>query len=183
MSKVTYTAVVLTAGVLIGYTAGGWAVQAQGGASKLVGMPSHVGMIVPDAEKASKDIAELFGLEYKAPAEFTAMVYPADYKGDPKGHPKVVSYKIADNLSLELLQPIGGKSPWRDFLDSTGGVGGLHHIAIATKGIDQYMHFLSTKGGTIEFGGSASVTPQSYAYVNMRPRLGLTFELNGPPKP
>lgn len=183
MSKARYTALLLAAGLVVGYAAGARSLAAQGGATKLVGTPTHVGMIVPDVEKASKDVAALFGLEYKAPAEFTAMVYPANYTGDPKGHPKVVSYKLADNLSLELLQPIGGKSPWRDFLDATGGVGGLHHIAIAAKGIDQYMAFLKTQGGTVEFGGSASVTPQSYAYVNMRPRLGLTFELNGPPQP
>lgn len=182
MRRLASPLVILTVGLLIGYAAGSRSVGAQA-APPLTGTFTHVGMIVPNVEKASHDFAELFGLEYKAPSEFTAMVYPADYKGDPKAHPKTVTYKVGDNVSVELLEPIGGKSPWRDFLDSTGGVGGLHHMAFAAKGIDAHMAALKTRGGVIEFGGSAGPTPVQYAYVNMRPRLGLTIELNGPPKP
>jgi catechol 2,3-dioxygenase-like lactoylglutathione lyase family enzyme len=181
MRTLVSTAVTLVVGIAIGFAVASRPATAQG-AAHLAGSFTHVGMIVPNVDQASKDLAKLFGLEAKTPMEFTGIVYPKDFTGDPKAHPKVISYKVGDALSIELLEPIGGKSPWRDFLDSTGGVGGLHHIAIAAKGIDQYMAFLQQNGGKIEFGGSAGPTPVQYAYVNMRPKLGLTFELNGPPK-
>jgi catechol 2,3-dioxygenase-like lactoylglutathione lyase family enzyme len=182
MHKTLFPVLALTVGVVVGYAAASQELKAQSTA-KWGASFTHIGLIVPDVDKASKEFAAVFGLEPRPANEFTAMVYPADYKGDPKGHPKTVSYRIGDNLSVELLQPVGGKSPWRDFLDSTSGVGGLHHIAFSAKGIDAYMAALKQHGGVIEFGGSASVTPQNYAYVNMRPRLGFTIELNGPPQP
>jgi catechol 2,3-dioxygenase-like lactoylglutathione lyase family enzyme len=183
MKNITSTAFTLTIGIVIGLLAASTGSRAQTpAAARLNGSFTHVGLIVPNVEKASRDFAEIFGLEPKTPNEFTAMVYPTSFKGDPKAHPKVVTYKVSDTFSVELLEPIGGKSPWRDFLDSTGGVGGLHHVAFAAKGIDRYMTFLQQKGGTIEFGGSSGPTPVQYAYVNMRPKLGVTFELNGPPK-
>lgn len=173
--------VTLTLGILIGFAAATSAMRAQG-AAKLEGNFTHVGLIVPNVDKAAQEFAAIFGLEPKKPTEFTAMVYPASFAGDPKAHPKVVTYRVSDTLSVELLEPIGGKSPWREFLDSTGGVGGLHHLAFAAKGIDRHMAFLQQKGGRVEFGGSAGASPVQYAYVNMRPTMGLTIELNGPPK-
>lgn len=171
----------LAAGILLGF--GSAQMRSQNEVpTKLSGNVVHVGMIVPNVDQASRDFADIFGLEPKAPVPFTGIVYPAGYAGDPKAHPKTVTYRVTDTLSVELIEPMGGKSPWRDFLDSTGGVGGLHHIDFATKGIDAYMALLRRKGGTIEFGGSAGATPVSYAYVNMRPKLGFTIELNGPPK-
>lgn len=176
------TVLTLAIGIIVGYAAASQNLRAQAPA-KWGGTFTHVGLIVPDVDKAAKDFAAIFGLEPKTPAAFPGMVYPVDYNGDPKAHPKVTSYRVGENLTVELLQPMGGKSPWRDFLESTGGVGGLHHLAFSAKGIDGYMAALKEKGGVIEFGGSASVTPQNYAYVNMRPKLGFTIELNGPPQP
>lgn len=183
MSRLTSTMVTLAVGIVIGFVAASGALRAQGTPTKLNGTFTHVGLVVPNLDKAAKDFTEIFGLELKTPSVMPgSLVFAADFKGDLKAKPKTVTYKISETLSVELLEPTGGKSPWRDFLDSTGGVGGLHHIAFAAKGIDQYLTFLQQKGGTIEFGGSFGHTPVPYSYVNMRPTLGMTIELGGPPK-
>ena len=183
MSKLTSTLVTLAIGVLIGV--GATSLRAQnppGLPSKLAGNFIHVGMIVPNVTQAAKDVADLFGLEPRPINVSSGMVYPTNFRGDPQSYPKTTSFKIAEGLTLELLEPVGGKSPWRDFLDSTNGIGGLQHIAFSVNDIEQPLAFLQQKGGTAEFGGvvkTASAPPRTvrFAYVNMRPKLRLTFEL------
>ena len=183
MSRLTSIFVTLTFGVLIGVGVTSLRAQnTQGLPGKLAGDFMHVGIIVPNVEQASKDLTGIFGLEARPASNNGGFGFPAAFGGDPKSYPKVVSYKVAEGLTLELLEPVGGKSPWRDFLELTNGAGGLHHLAFSVNDLEQQMAFLQQKGGKPEFGGivqTASPPPRTvrFAYVSMRPKLGMTLEL------
>jgi methylmalonyl-CoA/ethylmalonyl-CoA epimerase len=48
-----------------------------------------------------------------------------------------------DNISLELLEPVGGPSTWKEFLDSNGE--GVHHIAFEIRDMDDRISSMECK--------------------------------------
>ena len=104
----------------------------------------HVGVIVADVDKAAAAYADLLGLPVRDPREATGVPFPESYQGDRSAHPKVTSIRL-NNISIELLEPIGGPSPWRDHLDQFGE--GLHHIAFGVPDLQAAVAYLEEKGG------------------------------------
>src|SRR5262249_52140378 len=104
--------------------------------------------------------------------EQRGIVFPSDYRGDRAAHPKVATFAL-NGLSIELLQPVGGPSPWRDHLEKYGE--GLHHFGFTSAtGVAETTAFLVSKGGKQVVGGSGFDT----SYVDMRTSLGFTIELS-----
>lgn len=139
----------------------------------------HVGVIVRDVDQAAKTYAEVFGVQPSAPRGLAGQIDFAavkDFSGDRQAGPRVSQVPLAGNMTIELLSPLGGASPWRAHLDQYGE--GLHHINIAVKDVPAAIAHLQALGGRLELGGSPGVT---YAYVNMRNQLGFTFELSQMP--
>jgi 4-hydroxyphenylpyruvate dioxygenase-like putative hemolysin len=76
-------------------------------------------------------------------------------------------------VSLELIEPIGGPSTWREFLDQRGE--GVHHIAFVVRDTDEVVELLEGKGvGVIQQG---DYTGGRYTYVDSAPTLGVILEL------
>ncbi|MBM3777321.1 MAG: hypothetical protein FJW23_03650 [Acidimicrobiia bacterium] len=136
----------------------------------------HVSAMVPDVEEAGRLLGRI--LEADVPATTTvkmgSLVYPESYRGDRAAAPKHVTFRLP-NLLLELTEPQGGASPWRDHLDRHGP--SIHHLAFQVPDMGAAIRYLEGKGGRLVLGGPTV----SYAYVDLRPAgLELTFELNGP---
>src|SRR5262249_35501850 len=87
-------------------------------------------------------------------------------------HPRYTFATLSD-VGIEILTPVGGPSPWREYLDQYGD--GLHHICFSVKDIHRAIAHLQSLGGVLELGGSPGVT---YAYGNFRRQLGFTIELS-----
>ena len=134
----------------------------------------HVGVIVPDVDKAAREYADLLGIPVPQTREVPDVPFPPDFTGDRTAHPKVTMIRLA-NVSIELLQPMGGKSPWRDHLEKFGP--GLHHIAFSVPDVQQAVAHLQKFGGAYVLGKAG----YQAAYVDMKPILGFTFELNQAP--
>ena len=133
---------------------------------------AHIGVIVKDVEKSAKAYSEIFGVAVPAPRP-GKVPFPPSFTGDRESHPKFTVVPAA-NATIELLEPIGGASPWRAYLEKYGD--GLHHIAFYVKDVLAAVAQLKALGGTHEMGGVSGV---SYAYVNMRDQLGFTVEVLG----
>lgn len=137
---------------------------------------THVGVIVHDAAKTVQTYREVFGLPVSDPVHFKGTIdFPRDFTGDRDAHPKYSLLTLA-NVGIEVMQPEGGASPWREYLEKYGQ--GLHHIAFSVKDVHQAIAQLQALGGKLELGGSPGV---GYAYVNFRDRLGFTIELSQMP--
>ena len=134
----------------------------------------HVGVIVRDVDQAARDYADLFGLPVPRTREVPDVPFPADFTGDRAAHPKVALIQLA-NISIELLEPIGGASPWRNHLEQFGE--GLHHIAFGVPDVGKAVAHLERFGGTHVLGTAGYPA----AYVDMKALLGFTFELNQNP--
>jgi catechol 2,3-dioxygenase-like lactoylglutathione lyase family enzyme len=85
----------------------------------------HVGLVVSDIRKAIKYLSSLgigpFENPYRDPPLLEKLLY-----GKPTEYSLELSNGKLGEIYLELIQPIEGKSIWKDFLDKNGE--GIHHI-------------------------------------------------------
>jgi len=134
----------------------------------------QIALVVKDAEKTSKNIASLFGLE-ESPYEMIGEYELANtkYKGKPTpGKAKATFYEMG-SINLEILQPVGGPSTWDDFLKEKGE--GLHHVAWYVKEIDKVAEMLESKGMPLIQKGNWD--GGQYMYFDSSKQLGFILEL------
>ncbi len=134
----------------------------------------QIALVVKDAEKASKNIAALFGFP-EAPYEIIGTYEFANtrYHGQPTpAKAKATFYKMGP-VDLEILEPMGEPSTWNDFLQENGE--GIHHIAWYVKGIDEVTAFLERNGMKMVQEGNWD--GGKYKYFDSAKQLGFMLEL------
>lgn len=107
---------------------------------------------------------------------FTSMHIPDDAEQWFRGKPLNAKFKISGaklgEVMLELIQPVEGKSPHQEFLDSQGE--GIQHIAFAVDDLDREVTKLTKKGVSILL--SANLPKVRVAYLDLGVG-GLVIEL------
>jgi methylmalonyl-CoA/ethylmalonyl-CoA epimerase len=135
---------------------------------------TQVAVVVRDIEKARNAWAKVLGVE--APEVSIAVSHfsrPTLYLGNPSDAEAKLAFFSMDNLQIELIQPLGGKSTWQEFLDTHGE--GIHHIAFDVKGIDGMEELFELKGNpTVQRGGWDG---GAYSYIDATGDLGCMLEL------
>lgn len=137
----------------------------------------QVAVIVKDAEETAKKWADLLGVEVpKAVVSEPATTAKTMYRGKPtEARVKMVFFEL-ENLSLELLEPVGGPSVWREVLEEKGEC--VHHIAFRVKGMDEHIENIEKKGmPLIQRGWWTTGSGGSYAYFDSAEKLGVILEL------
>ena len=134
----------------------------------------QVGIIVDDIETKARAWASILGLPVPEirvtdPPEFTQ----AEYKGRPTTARAKLAFFREGPISLELIEPIGEPSTWRDQLDEHGS--SLHHVAFHIKGMKEKTAFLEGKGIPLVQRGEYS--GGRYAYLDGSGKLGTILEL------
>ncbi len=134
----------------------------------------QVAIVVRDIEASSRAYAELFGVEVPR----WALTDPEEkahtrYHGKPTPGQAKLAFFQCGGLSLELIEPVGGPSTWREFLDSKGE--GVHHIAFQIKDMDGKLERLESRGMPTAQRGD--YTGGRYAYVDSAPKLAVVLEL------
>ncbi len=135
---------------------------------------TQVAVIVKDIDKARVAWAKVLGVE--APAASVAESHssrPTKYKGVSSDGKAKLAFLAMDNLQIELIQPLGGKSTWQQFLDENGE--GIHHIAFNVKNIDGVEKQFALAGmPTVQNGGWDG---GAYSYIDASESLGCILEL------
>ena len=135
---------------------------------------TQVGIIVADIEARARAWAEVLGLP--VPEILITDSYEraqTEYNGQPSNARAKLAFFHLGQVDLELIEPIGGPSTWRDQLDGHGD--SLHHIAFEIKGMPEKVAYLETKGiPPIQRGEYAG---GRYAYVDGNAQLGAILEL------
>jgi methylmalonyl-CoA/ethylmalonyl-CoA epimerase len=136
----------------------------------------QVGIVVRDVEKASRLWAKLLGTEIPTAVE-TEMpgVTHMTYRGDVSPGRAKLAFFALENLTIELIEPIGGPSTWRDFLEKHGE--GMHHIAFNVADMEKSIESLKALDIGIEQRGD--FTGGCYAYTSPAEGLGAILELLG----
>jgi hypothetical protein len=134
----------------------------------------QVGLVVRDIKEKKKAYAELFSLpEPEVQVTDPLEVARTRYKGEPTTARAKLAFFDMGQVSLELIEPLGGPSTWQAYLDEHGE--GVHHIAFIIKDTDQVVASLGQVGiGVLQQG---HYTGGMYTYVDSEPALGVILEL------
>ena len=138
------------------------------------GVVTQVGIVVKDIERSARQYAAILGVP--APTwELTDTVDKAHtlYKGHPSPAQAKLAFINLPNIVLELIEPVGGPSTWKEFLDAKGE--GVHHLAFEVKDMDKRLAELKAKG--VPLIQSGDYTGGRYAYVDAVAQLGVILEL------
>lgn len=135
---------------------------------------TQVGIVVRDIEKSVEQFSQIFGVE-KPKISITDEYDKAQtsFMGNPTQAQAKLAFFHMGQVSIELIEPIGGPSTWQAFLDSKGE--GVHHIAFQVKGTDQVTALLGQKGIEIEQHGL--YTGGQYTYLDSTSQLSVILEL------
>ena len=138
---------------------------------------TQIGILVEDVEHSAKLYAAVFGMDVPEivitdPVEVSNMQYNGKISD---ARAKLAFFKF-ENTTIELIEPLPGKSTWKECLDKNGP--GVHHIAFDVKGMDNYIELLDKKGARlVQRGEWAAYTGGQYSYVDTTPHLGVMLEL------
>jgi catechol 2,3-dioxygenase-like lactoylglutathione lyase family enzyme len=135
---------------------------------------TQVAIVVRDIDKARNAWAHLLGVDVPevSIAESNSS-RPTLYKGNRSDAKAKLAFISMENIQIEIIQPLGGKSTWQEFLDNHGE--GLHHIAFLVKDIDgMEKKFESMGNSTVQRGGWDG---GAYSYIDGSKNLGCILEL------
>jgi methylmalonyl-CoA/ethylmalonyl-CoA epimerase len=107
----------------------------------------HVGLVVRDMNKTIERLTQLgFG-------PFKERILPPDARETFRGQPFVPSQRVKiqitriGNMELELIQPLAGESPHREFLEQKGE--GIQHLGFMVDNLEKDVKQLTAEGSTI----------------------------------
>jgi methylmalonyl-CoA/ethylmalonyl-CoA epimerase len=135
---------------------------------------AQIAIVVHDIEKAVEAYSRVFGME-KPPIIITDEYEKAQtwYRGEAsQARCKLAFFKMGQ-VEIELMQPIGEPSVWKDILDQRGE--GVHHIAFWVPDTDATVKYLDAQGMPMIQQGQ--FTGGQYTYVDSEPQLGVMLEL------
>lgn len=135
---------------------------------------TQVGIIVRDIEAKARAWSEILGLPLP-PIIITDTVDVAqtEYQGARSTARAKLAFFHMGQVDIELIEPIGEPSTWRDQLNQHGE--SLHHIAFEIKGMPERVAYLASKGVPLVQRGE--YTGGRYAYLDGVAQLGAVLEL------
>jgi catechol 2,3-dioxygenase-like lactoylglutathione lyase family enzyme len=135
---------------------------------------TQVGIIVQDIEAKARAWAEVLGLPM--PEIMITDTYEraqTEYNRKPSNARAKLAFFHLGQVDLELIEPVGRPSTWRDQLEEHGD--SLHHIAFEIIGMPERLAYLEAKGIPLiqrgEYPGGR------YAYLDGNAQLGTILEL------
>lgn len=140
------------------------------------GLPvlDHIAFVVQDVEQAARLFADTLGVEEPAIVTTEALEQTGvRYLGIPTEASARLAFIQLDNVAIELIEPVAGRSAWGDFLKEQGS--GVHHITMRVDALDADVAKLEEKGGKLLQVGS--FRGGEYAYLDMTERLQIVLEL------
>jgi hypothetical protein len=135
---------------------------------------TQIGLVVRDIEASAAAWAKVLG--QPAPPVIVTDPEPVAhtrYRGQATQATAKLAFFQLGQVSLELIQPIGGPSTWQEVLDQRGE--GVHHIALKIEGSQQVLARLDAAGMPLIQKGD--FTGGRYFYVDAEPQLKVILEL------
>lgn len=131
----------------------------------MIGRVNHVAIAVPDLEAATKTYKETLGANVSAP------------QAEPD-HGVTVVFVELPNTKIELLHPLGDKSPIKAFLDNNPG-GGVHHVCYEVEDIYAAREQLKASGARVLGDGEPRIGAHGNPVLFLHPKdfYGTLVEL------
>jgi methylmalonyl-CoA/ethylmalonyl-CoA epimerase len=140
----------------------------------------QIGIVVADRDRTTQLLTSLFGI---GPFRFVEWPDRAESKYYYRGVEESVRIKQAfvqlGDIEVELIQPLEGRSGYKDFLDETGG--GIHHVLFEVTDIDPVIQKLEKHGITVLQSGTGIRPGTRWALLDTKELLGFLVELRHRP--
>jgi len=131
----------------------------------MIGRLNHVAIAVPDLEKASAMYRNTLGANVSAPQDIPE-------------HGVTVVFIELPNTKIELLYPLGEKSPIQPFLDKNPS-GGMHHVCYEVEDIIAARDKLKAEGARVLGDGEPKIGAHGKPVLFLHPKdfCGTLVEL------
>lgn len=124
----------------------------------MLGRLNHVAIAVPDIRAASEIYRSTFAMGAKVSGP---VAQPA--------HGVTTVFVELDNTKIELLEPLGDKSPIANFLKKNPS-GGIHHVCYEVEDIIAARDQMIAKGATITGDGQPKIGAHGKPVIFMHPK-------------
>lgn len=136
----------------------------------------QIGIVVPDVEAAARAYREHYGIDGWQIME----IGPENAEnvrlyGRPLEWKSKIAVAIVGSVMWELIQPVDENDLFGRFLAARGGVGGVHHIAVATPDYRQVVHDQAARGNEPILSGTFSGV--EVHYLDTERELGVILEV------
>jgi methylmalonyl-CoA/ethylmalonyl-CoA epimerase len=131
----------------------------------MIGKLNHVAIAVPDLEAGTAVYRDTLGAKVSEPQE------------EPD-HGVVVVFVELPNTKIELLHPLGEKSPIAGFLAKNPG-GGIHHVCYEVEDIEAAAEKMKAEGARVLGDGSPRIGAHGKPVLFLHPKdfCGTLVEL------
>jgi len=127
----------------------------------MIGKLNHVAIAVPDLEAATKTYRDILGAKVSEPHPVPA-------------HGVTVVFIQLENTKIELLNPLGEKSPILGFLEKNP-TGGIHHICYEVKDIIAAREQLKAKGARVLGDGEPKIGAHGNPVLFLHPKTSTAL--------
>ena len=127
---------------------------------------TRIGVVVNNVGRTAKAFSDVFGVDVSPAVEMR----PEGFPRNQGAHLRVAEAKF-DNMIIEISQPMGGPSPWRDFLTTYGE--GIHHVAFNVESVEANVQLLEANGGKRIIGDPGG----KFAVVDLMSQIGINIVL------
>ena len=135
----------------------------------MIGRLNHVAIVVPDLDAASSSYRDVLGAKVSAPLELEA-------------HGVTCVFVELENTKIELLHPLGEKSPVAKFLERNPA-GGMHHVCFEVQDIIAARDRILAGGGRVLGDGEPSIGAHGLPALFLHPKdfCGTLIEIEQAP--
>ncbi len=134
---------------------------------------TKVGIVVRNIDAASKLYADVLGVTIPPARDVKQMEFPAGSKANPKAYIRTTSWMHANNVAIELIEPVGAPSPWADYMAKQKG-NAVHHLTFKVGDkLPALIKLGQQKGGVVTYGRPGGNT----AYLDFTEKIGFVVAL------
>ena len=136
---------------------------------------TRVGIVVKNADEAARAYADILGVTIPPARVVKSMEYPEGSTASRDAHIKVATWTHENGIAIELIEPVGGPSPWSEALQKQRG-NAVHHLTFGVGNrLDEMIRLLQAKGGKLTYGRPGGTS----AYLDFTDKLGIVIEVTG----
>ena len=122
----------------------------------MIGKLNHIAIATPTLDEAVKTYKNMLGVKISSPI-------------DQIDHGVKVVFIELPNTKIELLEPLGEKSPIDNFLEKNKK-GGIHHICFEVEDINRAILSLEKDGATVLGNGEAKIGAHGNPVIFLHPK-------------
>ncbi len=136
----------------------------------------QIAQVVTDLDEAMRVLYEDFGIgPWEVHSYGPKTVSNYTYRGKVNTQTFALAVTRVQGVQYELMQPLDGYSIYNEFLEETGGKGGLQHIKLYYKDCQTQLKKLKKLG--YEVIQSGAIGTDEFYYLSTQEKVGIVIEI------